>query len=121
MSCVRPNWYKCIVTPASSTFAQPATQHACIVWSVEENIVFITMDDCTIEHIKLTEKRSPKTQRAITESGNKPRDNTLDKDGHLVYTDEEKQTINLLKNDKIQVLLTTDNWKPLTVCLYLLW
>nr|XP_034324673.1 uncharacterized protein LOC105343882 [Crassostrea gigas] len=93
--------------------------HSACLYSVVcrgKDMVFTTGDDCTIENIKLTEKGGSKIQRARTESGNTPWDITLDKDGHLVYTDGEKQTINLLKNDKIQVLLTLHNWKPLNVC-----
>ncbi|XP_065944945.1 uncharacterized protein [Magallana gigas] len=79
-----------------------------------KDMVFTTCDDCTIENIKLTEKGDSKMQRSRPELENPPWDITLDKDGHLVYTDEE--TINLLKNDKIQVLLTLDNWIPLNLC-----
>uniref|UniRef100_K1PU24 Tripartite motif-containing protein 2 n=1 Tax=Magallana gigas TaxID=29159 RepID=K1PU24_MAGGI len=90
--------------------------HSACLYSVVcrgNDMVFTTGNDCTIESIRLTEKGGSKMQRARTESGNKPWDITLDKDGHLVYTDGDKQTINLKKNDKTQTLLTLDNGNPL--------
>lgn len=76
-----------------------------------KDMVFTTGNNCTIEKKKLTIIGGICIQLNRTESRNRPWDITLNNDGHLVYTDREKQTINLLKNDKIQVLLALHNWK----------
>ncbi|XP_065925543.1 uncharacterized protein [Magallana gigas] len=52
-----------------------------------------------------------------TESGNEPRDITVTKDGNLVYTDYKKGTVNLVKkNSNIQVAISLQAWKPLSLC-----
>nr|XP_034324676.1 uncharacterized protein LOC105343899 isoform X2 [Crassostrea gigas] len=80
------------------------------------DMVFTTGNNCTIESIKLTIIGGSCVQHTRIESGNRSWDITLDRDGHLVYTDREKQTINLLKNKKTNVFLTLKNWRPVNIC-----
>ncbi|XP_056002454.1 uncharacterized protein LOC130049197 [Ostrea edulis] len=51
-----------------------------------------------------------------SKSGNWPGDMALTRDGHLVYTDYDDKTINLVKNQNIQTLITLQRWGPLNIC-----
>ncbi|XP_056002709.1 uncharacterized protein LOC130049324 [Ostrea edulis] len=51
-----------------------------------------------------------------TKSGNEPRDIAVTRDGDLIYTDPGKRTLNLIKNKKIQTVITLQGWVPLNVC-----
>lgn len=51
-----------------------------------------------------------------TKSGNKPYDIAVTKNGDLVYTDNEEETVNILRNNKTQTQIRLRGWKPLGVC-----
>lgn len=51
-----------------------------------------------------------------TKSGNKPYGIAVTKNGDLVYTDNEEETVNILKNNKTQTQIRLQGWKPLGVC-----
>ncbi|XP_062591073.1 tripartite motif-containing protein 55-like [Saccostrea cucullata] len=48
-----------------------------------------------------------------TKSGNTPRDIAVTKSGDLVYTDD---TVNIVKNEKIEEVIRLQNWRPKGVC-----
>lgn len=43
-----------------------------------------------------------------TKSGNKPYDIAVTKNGDLVYTDNEEETVNILRNNKTQTQISGD-------------
>lgn len=45
-----------------------------------------------------------------------PRDITVTKIGHLVYTDYMDNTVNIMKGKEIQRLIRLHQWKPVSVC-----
>ncbi|XP_056006867.1 tripartite motif-containing protein 45-like [Ostrea edulis] len=51
-----------------------------------------------------------------TESRYQPRDIAATRDGYLVYTDPEIKTVNLVKNNQIQTVITLQGWKPRYMC-----
>uniref|UniRef100_K1QJX3 Tripartite motif-containing protein 3 n=1 Tax=Magallana gigas TaxID=29159 RepID=K1QJX3_MAGGI len=51
-----------------------------------------------------------------TWSGNMPRDIAVTRSGGLVFTDYRVRTVNLVKNTKIQTVITLWRWTPLGVC-----
>ncbi|XP_048753900.2 uncharacterized protein LOC125665292 [Ostrea edulis] len=51
-----------------------------------------------------------------TESGYQPRDIAATRDGYLFYTDPEIKTVNLVKNNQIQTVITLQGWKPHYMC-----
>ncbi|XP_061168968.1 E3 ubiquitin-protein ligase TRIM71-like [Saccostrea echinata] len=55
-------------------------------------------------------------QSITTTSGKDPYDITLTKGGDLVFTDSRDKTVNIVRNGKIDKLITLQNWRPLCVC-----
>ncbi|XP_056004059.1 uncharacterized protein LOC125661077 [Ostrea edulis] len=51
-----------------------------------------------------------------TKSGRQPEDIAVTRDGYLVYSDPNKRTLNLVKNKKIQNVITLQGWRPRYVC-----
>ncbi|XP_052681780.1 uncharacterized protein LOC128162573 [Crassostrea angulata] len=51
-----------------------------------------------------------------TWSGNMPRDIAVTRSGGLVFTDYRVRTVNIVKNTKIQTVITLWRWTPLGVC-----
>ncbi|XP_056015313.1 tripartite motif containing 13-like [Ostrea edulis] len=66
--------------------------------------------------IKLLNLRSKLLKSIQTKSGNMPRDIALTRDRDLVYTDDRNKTVNLVKNKKIQTVITLQGWGPRNVC-----
>lgn len=51
-----------------------------------------------------------------TNSKNRPQDIAVSSDGELVYTDPKDRTVNIMKNAKVQAVITLKGWRPLGVC-----
>ncbi|XP_056000714.1 uncharacterized protein LOC130048253 [Ostrea edulis] len=51
-----------------------------------------------------------------TESGVTPYDIAVTLDGDLVYTDTKTKTVNIVKNKQIQIMITIQGWRPISVC-----
>ncbi|XP_056002641.1 E3 ubiquitin-protein ligase TRIM71-like [Ostrea edulis] len=68
------------------------------------------------ETMKLLNLQSKLLTSIQTKSGDKPRDITVTRDGDLVYTDPNNNTVNLIKNKQIQTVITLQGWYPLNVC-----
>lgn len=51
-----------------------------------------------------------------TISGNVPEGIAVTKNGDLVYTDSNEKTVNIVKNDKIELLVSLCGWIPLDIC-----
>ncbi|XP_056007752.1 E3 ubiquitin-protein ligase TRIM71-like [Ostrea edulis] len=66
--------------------------------------------------MKLLNLQSKLLTSIQTKSGRLPHDIAVTRDGDLVYTDEYKHTINLIKNKQIQTVITLQGWIPLRVC-----
>ncbi|XP_048747493.1 E3 ubiquitin-protein ligase TRIM71-like [Ostrea edulis] len=68
------------------------------------------------ETMKLLNLRGKLLTSIQTKSGDEPREITVTRDGDLVYTDDYDNTINLVKNKKIQTVITLQGWIPRGVC-----
>ncbi|XP_055999007.1 uncharacterized protein LOC130047657 [Ostrea edulis] len=66
--------------------------------------------------MKLLNLQSKLLTSIQTKSGNRPIDIAVTRDGDLVYTDYDDNTINLIKNKQIQTVITLQGWRPLSVC-----
>ncbi|XP_056004018.1 E3 ubiquitin-protein ligase TRIM36-like [Ostrea edulis] len=66
--------------------------------------------------IKLLNLQSKLLTSIKTKSGYWPRDITVTRDGDLVYTDSSNNTVNLIKNKKLQTVITLQGWSPRFVC-----
>jgi hypothetical protein len=65
--------------------------------------------------MKLLDTQGKLLTSVKTKSGNTPQDLTLTREGDLVYTDHDK-TVNLVKNNQIQTVITLQGWVPRHVC-----
>ncbi|XP_056004020.1 E3 ubiquitin-protein ligase TRIM71-like [Ostrea edulis] len=68
------------------------------------------------ETMKLLNLQSKLLTSIQTKSGNAPWGIAVTRDGDLVYTDYHNNTVNLIKNKKIQTVITLQGWEPLNVC-----
>ncbi|XP_056002421.1 tripartite motif-containing protein 2-like [Ostrea edulis] len=66
--------------------------------------------------MKLFNLRSKLLTSIQTESGNRPEDITVTRNGDLVYTDYKSKTVNLVKNKHIQTMITLQGWRPRNIC-----
>lgn len=51
-----------------------------------------------------------------TKSGNKPWDIAVTNTGDLLYSDDRKKTVNVVKNTQIQEMIRFKSWRPLSPC-----
>ncbi|XP_048748981.1 E3 ubiquitin-protein ligase TRIM71-like [Ostrea edulis] len=51
-----------------------------------------------------------------TKSGKQPRGITVTRDGDLVYTDHDNNTINMVKDGNIRTVITLQGWRPRYIC-----
>jgi hypothetical protein len=68
------------------------------------------------EFIKLFNLQGKLLTSIQTKSGKRPEDFTVTREGDLVYIDCYSETVNLMKNDQIQTVITLQGWTPLNVC-----
>ncbi|XP_056002447.1 tripartite motif-containing protein 2-like [Ostrea edulis] len=66
--------------------------------------------------MKLLNLRGTLLTSIQTNSGSWPTEISVTRDGDLVYTDFNVNTINLIKNKQIQNVITLQGWRPLFVC-----
>ncbi|XP_061184951.1 uncharacterized protein LOC133192967 [Saccostrea echinata] len=55
-------------------------------------------------------------QAITTKSGNPPSDIAVTEQGYLVYTDPSDRTVNIVKNEEIETMITSENWIPCNIC-----
>ncbi|XP_056002496.1 uncharacterized protein LOC130046630 [Ostrea edulis] len=80
---------------------------------LSEDQVWTRGDNETMKLLNLQSKLLTSIQ---TKSGNIPIDIAVTRDGDLVYTDPNNNTVNLIKNKQIQTVITLQGWYPLFVC-----
>ncbi|XP_056022958.1 uncharacterized protein LOC130055190 [Ostrea edulis] len=80
---------------------------------LSEDQVWTRGENKTMKLLNLQSKLLTSIQ---TKSGDGPRDIAVTRDGDLVYTDYDDNTINLIKNKQIQTVITLQGWRPLRVC-----
>ncbi|XP_056008687.1 E3 ubiquitin-protein ligase TRIM9-like [Ostrea edulis] len=68
------------------------------------------------EIMKLLNLQSKLLTSIQTKSRNELGDIAVTRDGDLVYTDYHDRTVNLIKNNKIQIVITLQGWDPRSVC-----
>ncbi|XP_048750103.2 uncharacterized protein LOC125661963 [Ostrea edulis] len=68
------------------------------------------------ETMKLLNLQSKLLTSIQTKSGRQPGGIAVTRDGDFVYTDPSKRTLNLIKNKKIQTVITLQGWVPLFFC-----
>nr|XP_022296564.1 uncharacterized protein LOC111106252 [Crassostrea virginica] len=51
-----------------------------------------------------------------TKSGERPNDIAVDSDGFLLYTDWPTRTVNRVKNDQTEEIITLQGWRPNNLC-----
>ncbi|XP_061173729.1 uncharacterized protein LOC133182896 [Saccostrea echinata] len=56
-------------------------------------------------------------QSIKTESGNSPADIAVTRNGNLVYTDNGRRTVNIVRRKEIKSLIRLLNWRPSGVCM----
>ncbi|XP_056004210.1 E3 ubiquitin-protein ligase TRIM36-like [Ostrea edulis] len=88
-------------------------KHLARVSCLSEDQVWTCGDNETMKLLNLQSKLLTSIQ---TKSGNWPRAIAVTRDGDLVYTDYNDNTINLVKNKQIQTVITLQGWRPLNVC-----
>ena len=69
------------------------------------------------EFIKMYNLQGKILKSIRTKSGNVPEDITATRSGHLVYTDYDDRSINMVKKNKIKPLIRLKGWGPLGVCI----
>ncbi|XP_056015312.1 E3 ubiquitin-protein ligase TRIM71-like [Ostrea edulis] len=80
---------------------------------LSEDQVWTCWDSKTM---KLLNLRGKLLTSIKTKSGKWPQDIAVTRDGDLVYTDTNNNTVNLIKNKQIQTVITLQGWVPLNVC-----
>ncbi|XP_056015656.1 E3 ubiquitin-protein ligase TRIM71-like [Ostrea edulis] len=70
----------------------------------------------TNETMKLLDLQSKLLTSIKTKSGDEPEDIAVTRDGDFVYTDPSNNTVNLIKNKKIQTMIILQGWRPRSVC-----
>ncbi|XP_062610459.1 tripartite motif-containing protein 2-like [Saccostrea cucullata] len=58
----------------------------------------------------------PQLKSICTRSRNTPSDITVTKSGDLVYSDFINNTVNIVKNEKIEEVIRLENWSPQGIC-----
>lgn len=97
----------------SSRIERPSTEYVvCLVLYNDEDVWTCSSDSI----LRLYNLKGELVREIHTKSGNKPYDIAVTKNGDLVYTDNEKETVNILKNNKTQTQIRLRGWKPLGVC-----
>ncbi|XP_048748730.2 uncharacterized protein LOC125660938 [Ostrea edulis] len=80
---------------------------------LSEDQVWTCGDNKTMKLLNLQSKLLTSIK---TKSGNTPIDIAVTQDGYLVYTDSWNNTVNLIKNKKIQTVIRLQGWRPRNVC-----
>lgn len=83
----------------SSRIERPSTEYVvCLVLYNDEDVWTCSSDSI----LRLYNLKGELVREIHTKSGNKPYDIAVTKNGDLVYTDNEEETVNILRNNKTQ-------------------
>ncbi|XP_056002570.1 E3 ubiquitin-protein ligase TRIM71-like [Ostrea edulis] len=110
----------------SSPPVKPLLDEPCLTATIDTGYKYLYGISCLSEDqvwtrgenktMKLLNLQSELLTSIKTKSGKEPRDIAMTRDGDLVYTDPGRRTLNLVKNKKIQTVITLQGWRPLYVC-----
>nr|XP_034310109.1 tripartite motif-containing protein 45-like [Crassostrea gigas] len=112
-------------SPSSDICRSPLLNQPKIITTIDTNFEHMFSVTCSTDEqiwtrgdsniIKLYNLQGELLESIRTKSGNDPRDITVSKSGHLVYSDFDERTVNIVMNKQISEVIRLRTWRPLRV------